>query len=124
VIDRSKIMTAAKLRKQDADKVFLGSFMRNFGGNLQSTFAGVEDTALEFADVSEFEFDGFSVVVEGGVFAVQYEDPEEGLVVQNLVDEGEKDPKFPYLFEADGAEKTLTEEDYLRIKTFVEKEKR
>ena len=121
-IEGNKILTRAKLKNQDTDKLFLGFFMRNFGGNLQTTLEGVEDTVLDYGRVSEFEFDGFSVIVEGGVFSVQYEDPEDGLVIQNLVDEGENDPKFPYLFEVDGEEKILTQEEYQRIKDFVSKE--
>jgi hypothetical protein len=97
--------------------------MRNFGGNLRSTFEGVEDTVLEYSEISEFEFDGFSVVVENGLFSVQFEDPEDGLVIQNLIDEEEIKPKFPYLFDVDGIEKVLTEEDYQRIKNFIQKGK-
>jgi hypothetical protein len=118
--DRDKILTRSKLKAQDADTLFLNSFAKSFGGNLSSTYEGVEDTVLEYGHVQEFEFDGFSVIVENGVFAVQFEDPEDGLVVQNLIDEGEIEPKFPYLFEADGIEKSLAEEDYRRIKDFVE----
>jgi hypothetical protein len=94
--------------------------MRNFGGNLKTTFEDIEDTALEYIDVNEFEFDGFSVVVENGVFAVQFEDPEDGMVIQNLINEGESEPKFPYLFEVNGIEKVLTKENYQRIKNFLE----
>jgi hypothetical protein len=119
MLDRGRILTRAKLKNQDANSLFLGSFMRNFGGNLHSTFEGVEETILEYKNISEFEFDGFSVVVEDGVFAVQFEDPEEGLVIQNLADEGEIEPKFPYLFEVDGIEKSLAEEDYRRIQEFL-----
>jgi hypothetical protein len=96
--------------------------MRNFSGNLKTTFDGVEDTILEYCSISEFEFDGFSVIVEDGVYAVQFEEPEEGLVIQNLVDEDETEPKFPYLFEVNGVEKVLAEEDYRRIKKFMEHE--
>jgi hypothetical protein len=94
--------------------------MRSFGGNLKTTFDGVEDTVLEYGNISEFEFDGFSIIVEDGIYAVQFEDPEEGLVIQNLVDEDETEPKFPYLFEVNGVEKILAEEDYQKIKKFVE----
>jgi hypothetical protein len=123
MLDKSRILTRAKLKKLDTDSLFLDSFMRNFGGNPQKVFEGVEDTVLEYGETSEFEFDGFSLVVEDGVFAVQFEDPEEGLVIQNLVDEGENEPKFPYLFEAAGVEKALSEEDYLRAKRFLEKKR-
>jgi len=78
---------------------------------------------LERSFTQEFEFDGFSVVVEDGRFGVQFEDPEDGLVVQYLEDESENEIRFPYLFEVDGVEKVLTEEDYQRIKAFVERTK-
>jgi hypothetical protein len=117
------MLTRSKLKIQDTDTLFLNSFVKNFGGNLAFTYEGVEDTVLEYGDTQEFEFDGFSIVVENGVFAVQFEDAEEGLVVQNLIDEGEIEPKFPYLFEIDGVEKVFIEEDYKRIKSFIEKQK-
>jgi hypothetical protein len=120
IYDKEHLQTRAKLIHQDTNILFLNSFMRNFGGNLKTTFEGVEDTTLEYTDVNEFEFDGFSVIVENGVFAVQFEEPEEGMVVQNLINEGEFDAKFPYLFEVGGVEKILTKEDYWRIKNFLE----
>jgi hypothetical protein len=123
MIDRSKILTRAKLKNQDANTLFLGGFMRNFGGNLHKTFEGVDETVLEFGDIQEFEFDGFSVVVEDGVFAVQYEDSEDGLVIQNLVGENETLPEFPYLFEVNGVEKIYNETDYQRIKNLKKKKK-
>jgi hypothetical protein len=122
IYDKNRIQTRAKLVHQDASPLFLNSFMRNFGGDLKTTFEDVEETVLEYGDISEFEFDGFSVIAEDGVYAVQFEDPEEGMIIQNLADEGETEPKFPYLFEVDGAEKVLAEEDYKRIKKFIEQE--
>lgn len=122
IYSKSRIQTRAKLIHQDTSALFLNSFMRNFSGNLKTTFDGVEDTILEYCSISEFEFDGFSVIVEDGVYAVQFEEPEEGLVIQNLVDEDETEPKFPYLFEVNGVEKVLAEEDYRRIKKFMEHE--
>ena len=121
MFDKSKILTRTKLRNENPDGLFLSSFMRNFGGNLHTTFEGVEDTILEYGNVHEFEFDGFSVIEENGAYSVQFEDAEDGIVNQNLIDEGETDPKFPYLFEVDGVEKCLTEEDYRRIKEFMGK---
>jgi hypothetical protein len=119
MLNRDRILTRAKLKNKDTNSLFLDSFMRNFGGNLQTTFEGVGETDLEYKNISEFEFDGFSVVVEDGVYAVQFEEPEEGLVIQNLIDEGNSEPEFPYLFEVNGIEKVLTEEDYKRIEEFM-----
>jgi hypothetical protein len=122
IYDKNRIQMRAKLVHQDTNALFLNSFMRNFGGNLETTFDGVEDTVLEYSSIGEFEFDGFSVIIDDGIYAVQFEDPEEGLVIQNLIDEGEIEPKFPYLFEVNGVEKVLTEEDYRRIKRIREQE--
>ena len=91
--------------------------------NLIISAEDLEETTPVYSDVMEFEFDGFSVVIENGVWGVQYEDAEEGLVIQYLVDEGGFSPKFPYLFMVDDVEKVLSEEDYLKIKTFLEKSK-
>jgi len=120
MFDKSRLITRSKLRKRGGEDA-PSPFSRNLlMGNLKEKFEGVESTSLEFEDVKEFEFEGFSVVVENGVYAVKYEDAEDGLVIQNLVDENETEPMFPYLFEVDGIEKVLTEEDYLRIKAFIE----
>jgi len=122
--DKSKIITPAKLleRKNNPSSV-IEEVMKGSGFNAKEIYGGVEDTILERSFTQEFEFDGFSVIVEDGVFAVQFEDPEDGLVTQYLVDEGENEIKFPYLFEIDGVEKVLTEEEYRRIKTFIEKDR-
>jgi len=125
MIDKNKILTRTnRLRDSGGANVpFLKSFMGGFGGNAGKIYESVEDTDLEFENVKEFEFEGFSVIVEDGVYAVKYEDSEDGLVIQSLIEENEKVPIFPYLFDVDGVEKVLTEEDYLRIKAFIEKEK-
>jgi len=126
LIDKTKILTRNNLPKNKGNKgndSFVESYKRNFGArDLKKTFEGVENTDIGFEEVKEFEFDGFSVVVENGEFAVKYEDSEEGLVIQYLADENEKIPIFPYLFEMDGVEKILTEENYLKIKAFLEKD--
>jgi len=123
-IDKDKIITPAKLLERRNNSVsFLDEVMKGSGFNVKEIYTGVEDTVLERSFTQEFEFDGFSVVVENEKFGVQFEDPEDGLVVQYLAEEGENEIKFPYLFEVDGVEKVLTEEDYQRIRAFVEKGK-
>jgi hypothetical protein len=123
-IDKDKIITPAKLLEQRNKPVsVLNEVMKGSGFSAKEIYTGVEDTVLERSFTQEFEFDGFSVVVEDGKFGVQFEDPEDGLVVQYLAEEGENEIKFPYLFEVDGVEKILAEEDYQRIRAFVEKGK-
>jgi len=126
--DKSHILTPAKIielrKNQKLDfqpQSVNDAVMKGSGFNVKEIYAGVEETVIERSLTQEFEFDGFSVVVdEAGSFYVQFEDSEDGLVVQALVDEGENEARFPYLFDVDGVEKVLTEEEYLRIKTFID----
>ena len=121
-VDKSKLFLPGKGVQRGVDASFFDEMKKGLGRDIKKLYAGVEDTVLERSSVLEFEFEGFSVVVEDGVWGVQYEDEEEGLVVQNLVGEGDFEPKFPYLFMVNGVEYTFSEEDYKRLRKFMEGE--
>jgi hypothetical protein len=76
---------------------------------------------VEQVKVQEFEFDGFSIVIEGGKPSIQYEDAEDGLVSEELAGEDGK-IEFPVtILDAEGIERVFTEDDYNRIQGFLGK---